>query len=94
MPKSVQDASRDRLGVPKKNIKEKVPGHVGGQNGTKIDLGATFGRLGRTFLGYLVANRFCIDFSTILGRFWDGFGMVFGVENRCQRRPKSKEVNL
>ena len=94
MPKSVQDASWDRLGVQKEVAELFIGTHFGSQNGTKIDLGATFGRLGRTFLGYLVANRFCIDFSTILGRFWDGFGMVFGVKNRSQRRPKSKKADL
>ena len=94
MPKSVQDASWDRLGVQKEVAGLFIGTRFGSQNGTKIDLGATFGRLGGTFLGYLVAHRFCIDFSTILGRFWDGFGMVFGLQNRSQRRPKSKKADL
>ena len=73
MPKNVQDASWDRLGVEKPVDSRVLGGHVGSQNGAKIDVGATFGRLGRTFLGDLVANRFFIDFLTIFHRFWDGF---------------------
>ena len=87
---TVLGASRGR----KKSSKTFLGEAFGGQDGTKIDLGATFGRLGRTFLGDLVANRFCIDFLTILDRYWDGFGIVFGVKNRSQRRPKSKKADL
>ena len=94
MPKSAQDASWDRLGVQKEVAELFIGTRFGSQNGTKIDLGATFGRLGRTFLGDLVGNRFFIDFVSIFDRFWYGFGMVFGVKNGCQRRPKSKKADL
>ena len=44
--------------------------HLGGP-------GAAFwealGRLGRAFLGDLVAHRFFIDFLSVFRRFWNGF---------------------
>ena len=90
VPTNVQDASWDRLRCDF-GIKELLMGSRSErQNGTKIDLGATFGRLGRTFLGYLVANRFCIDFSTILGRFWDGFGMVLASKTEPRGDPRAR----
>ena len=73
MRKSVQDASWERLGSEKPLDGRVFVGHVGSQNGTKIDLGATLGRLGRTFLGDFVADRFFIDLLMFFYRFWDGF---------------------
>ena len=35
--------------------------------------GEALGCLGDAFLSDLVAHRFCIDFSSIFRRFWDGF---------------------
>ena len=35
--------------------------------------GEALGSLGGAFLGDVVAHRFCIDFSSIFRRFWDGF---------------------
>ena len=59
---TVLGASRGR----KKSSKTFFGEAFGGQDGTKIDLGATFWRLGRTFVGDLAANHFFIDFLTIL----------------------------
>ena len=58
-----------------------------GQDGTKIDIEATFGRLGRAFLGDLAKNRFFY-------RFFDDFELILGwflgskTEPRCDRRAR------